>query len=424
MRTSQSFAALLVAILFGARADAAALVSASSSAPECPPHGAVDGERFALGSGHLWKGEEGRGPWWWQIRFPKTRDVGAILQILGDHEFVLRSAHRDSIWQWSTDGDVWKPLPETEVRIERRLVRLHRLKSVVRAQFLRLKIAGVEGSAPVLREVEFFPRSDSTVPFPEWIVAVNTTHDPALPGHGREFIPLAKASKGFEQLEAQQIWLPSLDEPFLRVEPRPLAVFLSGNFKDWCEVRRADWRGLEEVLRAGRVPIWGSCGGAQGLAILWERGAEKPWDCPHCRDPKDPKLPIYGHIGHTAAKPCGDYSGCIFERGPHKILKSRDDPAFEGLSREFSAVESHCGQIEHTPEGWLLVATAGEGTKTIAQCIRRVDRPIYAAQFHIEMQGTPESSTRIMANFLKLARAWGGYRIEEKLPFLPEPLRP
>jgi hypothetical protein len=36
-------------------------------------------------------------------------------------------------------------------------------------------------------------------------------------------------------------------------------------------------------------------------------------------------------------------------------------------------------------------------------------RPIYAAQFHIEMEGTPESSRQIMGNFLGLARAWGGY---------------
>jgi hypothetical protein len=37
------------------------------------------------------------------------------------------------------------------------------------------------------------------------------------------------------------------------------------------------------------------------------------------------------------------------------------------------------------------------------------DRYVYAAQFHIDMAGTPENSRRIMANFLSLAKSWGGY---------------
>ncbi len=42
------------------------------------------------------------------------------------------------------------------------------------------------------------------------------------------------------------------------------------------------------------------------------------------------------------------------------------------------------------------------------------DRYIYAAQFHIEMAGTPENSRRIMANFLALAKTWGGYNDKGK----------
>ena len=53
-----------------------------------------------------------------------------------------------------------------------------------------------------------------------------------------------------------------------------------------------------------------------------------------------------------------------------------------------------------------LIAGAGAGTLTKTQCLRVKDRPIYAAQFHIEMAGTPENSRTIMANFLKLAREW------------------
>ncbi len=169
-------------------------------------------------------------------------------------------------------------------------------------------------------------------------------------------------------------------------------------------ISREPWRGTQEVLEQRTLPIWASCGGAQGLAILAEVGVDRAWDCPHCRDPLAPKTPIYTHIGHTGTRPCGDYSACIFERGPHRVRQLTSDPVFDGLPTEFSAMESHCGQIAWPPQGWQLIATAGEGTKT--QCLRLKDQCIYAAQFHIEMNGTPEVSRVIMSNFLSLARQW------------------
>jgi F5/8 type C domain len=389
--------------------------SASSSAEGFPAGAAVDGERFSIRAGGLWKGRGGESNWWWQVSFAQPRDIGAISQITGDHEFVLRNAPRRYVWQGSRDGTAWFDLKETFTESERRLFRLHRLRQKQRVQFLRLKIDAVTGDFPALREAEFFADPKATVPFPDWIVAVNTTHERTLPNHGQEFIPLARSCEGWAHLQAQQVCLDSFDEAFVSGEPRPLCAFLSGNFKDWCEVQRELWRGTQEILRRKRLPIWASCGGAQGLAILAETGVDKPWDCPHCRDPLRPRTPIYTHIGHTAQKPCGDYSGCVFERGPHWIQQIGTDPVFEGLSREFQAMESHCGQIEWPPKGWALIATAGQGTKTRTQCLRVKDRCIYAAQFHIEMAGASETSRRIMANFLDLAKAWGGYNPNGKI---------
>ena len=68
-------------------------------------------------------------------------------------------------------------------------------------------------------------------------------------------------------------------------------------------------------------------------------------------------------------------------------------------------MESHCGQIEWAPRGWELIATNGEGGKTKTQCLRLKDHLIYAAQFHIEMDGTPDSSRKIMSNFWTSAGA-------------------
>ena len=44
------------------------------------------------------------------------------------------------------------------------------------------------------------------------------------------------------------------------------------------------------------------------------------------------------------------------------------------------------------------------GRSARLDCLRLRDRPVYAAQFHIEMDGAPDSSRAIMANFLALAR--------------------
>jgi hypothetical protein len=381
--------------------------SASTTAMGHSPVGARDGNRFGTESGHTWRGAPGHSNWWWEVKFAQPESIGAILQITGDHEFVLRNAPRQYVWQVSDDELNWRDLPETRQLDERRTYRVHRLQQARKVRAIRLRIDGAHGEAPVLREIELYPAPDAAIAFPDWIVAVNTTHDATLPGHGQEFIPLARAASSGEPLEAQQVWLDAFTPEFVAAEPRPLAAFLSGNFKDWCEVDRSLWRGTSRILKEAKLPMWASCGGAQGLAILAETGIEQPWDCPHCRDPKRPRLPIYTHIGHTAGGlKCGDYSACIHERGPHEVVNTGDDPVFAGLPEAFQVMQSHCGQIEWPPRGWSLIATAGEGALTKTQCLRLDGRPIYAAQFHIELAGTPENSRIIMANFLNLARAW------------------
>ena len=86
-----------------------------------------------------------------------------------------------------------------------------------------------------------------------------------------------------------------------------------------------------------------------------------------------------------------------------------------GLGDEFRVMESHCGQIAYMPKGWEWLVGPGPGTLTKHQAFRRIDRPIYAAQFHIEMSGTPENSRQIMGNFLTLARRWGGWNPKGKI---------
>ncbi|MEY3276591.1 MAG: type domain [Verrucomicrobiota bacterium] len=321
---------------------------ASSHQPGRDPALAMDGDRFT--TDRAWAGEPGTNRWWWQAEFAEPRVVGAILQVHGDHGFVLRHAPTSDAWEGSDDGRAWRPMAGADQRSERRTFRLHRLERAERVRFVRLLVHEASGGFPVMREVEFHGPG-AAVSFPEWVVAVNVTHDGALPGHGQEFIPLARETDA--RLQAQQVWLVNFDDDYLKAEPRPLAAFLSGSFKDWCEVDRAHWRGIQQVLRNRSVPLWASCGGAQGLALVSEHGVEQPWDCPHCRDPRRPLTPLYGHIGHVPGMhlACGRYGDCTFERGPMAIRKVGTDPAFEGLPDEFTVMESHCGQIEVVPRG-------------------------------------------------------------------------
>jgi len=353
----------------------------------------------------LWTPEPGAGPWVWEKQFDSVRQVGAILQVNGDHSFVLKNAPSTYLWLGSEDGLRWFKLPEASIVDERRLVRVHKLSHPRILKAVRLKVTQANGAYPAVRDIEILEREPPAL---KWAVVVNTTEEKRLPGHGQDFIPLVHASN--PDLLVQQVNLEDFNPAFLRQNPPPLCAFLSGNFKDWCEVDRERWRGTEEVLKNRQLPIWASCGGAQGLAILATVGVDKPWDCPHCRDEGHPLLPVYSHIGHTAQKDCGDYSGCIFERGPHHVVKVGMDPVFEGLPAEFNAMESHCGQINFAPKGWKIIAAAGAETLTKVQCLKLRGSPIYAAQFHIEMTGTPETSRQIMRNFLDLADAANGKR--------------
>jgi GMP synthase-like glutamine amidotransferase len=396
--------------------------TASGSALGTSPAGAIDGQRFSLEPKSLWRCDRRSG--WWQIRFPKPQTVGAILQIHGDSEFRFHNAPRNYAWQHSSDGKTWHLLGETVVRREKRLFRLHRLEQPIRAQFLRLNINLCDGDAPVLREVEFYPSTNAAIAFPEWVVAVSSQEDPREVETGLAFVRLARRCKGWEKVSAQALWHGDFNEAFVAAEPRPLCAFLSGSTLEWCQCSREPWRGVQEVLKKRNLPMWGACGGAQVLAILEETGVDRPWDCPRCRGPKKARLPIYSHIGHTAHAVCGDYSKNIGERGKYRMLQVAQDPVLAGLPRVFEIMESHIGQITYPPKGWVRIVTKGPGAHTVNQCIRVKDRYIYAAQFHMEMAGTPKNSRLIMSNFLRLARQWGGYNPSGKAVAAPREIAP
>jgi hypothetical protein len=405
----------------GAEAGESILVSASGSAAGAAPAGAIDGDRFSTQLAALWKADAASGSL--QFTFAEPRRIGAILQINGDHPELLQHAPRNYTWQVSDDADTWRPLLETVVRSETRMYRIHRLSEAVTTRHIRLMINLSHGDAPAVREVEFYDDVHADIPFGEWILGVSSLEDPNSASVPMRFVDLARECAGWEQVAAQCIWHGDLSEEFVATEPRPLCAFLSGSFQEWCQCSREPWRGVEAVLKSRRLPMWGACGGAQVLAILEDTGVDQPWDCPRCRDPKNPKSPIYSHIGHTGPAPCGDYTRNIGERGEYQMRIVADDPAFEGLPETFEIYESHIGQIDYVPTGWTRVVTKGAGAHTVNQCLRVSDAPIYSAQFHMETYAnTRAASITIMTNFLKQAQAWGGYNPEAAPLPPPQPL--
>ncbi len=224
----------------------------------------------------MWLGTKKSGSVW-QTTFAEPTQIGSILQINSDDPHQLKNAPRNYSWQVSDDGEQWTLLQDTVVLRENRLFRIHRLKQAVTTKHIRLVVNLSHGSAPALREVEFYPAVDAEIPFPEWIVAVSSDEDPDNVSLGMPFISLARLCDGWQNVPAQTIWHGDFDPEFAFAEPRPLCAFLSGSFLEWCQCSREPWRGTQEVLKSRRLPMWGACGGAQVLAILEETGVDQPW---------------------------------------------------------------------------------------------------------------------------------------------------
>ena len=130
------------------------------------PEGAIDGDRFSTVPGRLWKGQAGAKSWWWQVEFPRSREVGAIVQVIGDHELALHNAPKNYVWQASQDGITWEDLKETATADERRAFRVHRLERRRQVRSMRLAIARPRERRPPCERSSFTPTSDRRSRFP------------------------------------------------------------------------------------------------------------------------------------------------------------------------------------------------------------------------------------------------------------------
>ncbi|HUS34066.1 MAG TPA: discoidin domain-containing protein, partial [Verrucomicrobiae bacterium] len=127
-------------------------ITASSSQSGSEPGLAFDGDVF--GTNRVWRGERGTS-WFWEIDFGRIRKVGAVLQVLGEADYVLQHVPRRYHWLGSRNGAYWMPLSAAAVTNEQRLFRTIRFEQQHEIRFARLAIQEASGEYPAVREISF-----------------------------------------------------------------------------------------------------------------------------------------------------------------------------------------------------------------------------------------------------------------------------
>ena len=162
---------------------------------------------------------------------------------------------------------------------ERRMYRLHRLPRAFEARHVRVLFSSTGGAPPAIREIEVYRRTDQHIEFPPWFFSVSSENERRLTTC-HQFLELARSCDGWGGVTAQYLWHGDYDLELATAEPRPVCAFFTGSYRDWCEVDRSTWKGVETVLRSGKVPMWASCGGGQVFGILSDTGCNHPWELP------------------------------------------------------------------------------------------------------------------------------------------------
>jgi len=99
--------------------------------------------------------------------------------------------------------------------------------------------------------------------------------------------------------------------------------------------------------------------------------------------------------GKTAPAPLPEFGKA------HLIVDDEDD-LFLGLPKNFTVWESHNDEVVRMPEGFKILA---HSDSCQVEAIRKIDRPIYATQFHPEVENT-EHGEDIFRNFLRVVESW------------------
>ena len=164
------------------------------------------------------------------------------------------------------------------------------------------------------------------------------------------------------------------------------AVFISGNGAPPDRYDPADLDGLAEIIRSGRTPVFGFCGGLQFMGTVL--GA---------------RLVRVGPLGDDEVDPHPKYEpGWRKELGYEPVELIGEHPLLAGLERRPVFRHAHTSELKDAPDGFVNLARTDI---TELQYLAHETLPLAATQFHPEnwTDEHPAGKT-LITNFMR----WSG----------------
>jgi GMP synthase (glutamine-hydrolysing) len=164
------------------------------------------------------------------------------------------------------------------------------------------------------------------------------------------------------------------------------AVFISGNGAAPDVYDPADFEGLATIVRSGRTPVFGFCGGLQFMGTTLGAGLDR-----------------LGRLGADETDPHPKYEpGWRKELGYEPVELIGDHPLLDGLERRPVFRHAHTSELKNAPEGFVNLARTDI---TELQYLAHETLPLAGTQFHPEWWTDEHpAGRRLIANFC----SWAG----------------
>lgn len=163
-------------------------------------------------------------------------------------------------------------------------------------------------------------------------------------------------------------------------------VFISGNGADPALYDQADLDGLRSIVRSGRAPVFGFCGGMQFIG-----------------ETLGSRLDRIGRLDEGDDDPHPNYEpGWRKELGYLPVELMSEHPLLDGIERRPVFRHAHTQQLEDLPAGFVNLARS---EVTELQYIAHASLPIAGTQFHPEyFTDEHPAGRRLIENYC----AWSG----------------
>ena len=161
------------------------------------------------------------------------------------------------------------------------------------------------------------------------------------------------------------------------------AIVISGNTTDWEKYDFTTFEPLFHLVKSGKMPTIGLCGGHQLIALMYGGKC----DAIRKLHPGEPELAEWA-------------PGYFKEVGFMPINVVAEDGLFAGMGKAPVLFESHYWQITELPVEFKLLAST-ENVKM--QCIRHRTQPVYGTQFHPEVHDPAHmDGNLLLRNFFRV----------------------